>query len=381
MNENYYKNLLKEYRRELHKIPELGDDLPKTKAYIISQIEPMNCEFFNLLNSGIGIYFNFSKEKTVAFRADMDALPLLEDTDHQSFESQNPGKMHACGHDGHMAMCLALCHYINNCSTLENNVLIIFQPAEETTGGAKFISETNILEKYNTKAIFGYHMWPFEKAGVITTKPNHFQPKSAEIRIHIQGKSAHATSPEKAIDSLLIASRYILNVKETHDKYFNSHFVNGVLDEKDRTLIQICKIEGGTARNIIAGECKLKGTVRAFTNEKFEYIIGILIDEANQLAKEYKCKIDVWHSYGYEPVINDEKLFNRVLPILNKNNFHLMEKPARISEDFSYYGLHVPSLFMFLGTGTNIPLHSNNFNFDESVLLSGLKMYIDLLNI
>lgn len=368
-----YKDLLLKYRRDLHKIPEISDELPKTKEYLLKELKPMKCQIIPLLNSGLAAFFDFGKKSAIGYRADMDALPIEEAND-VDYKSTHKGNCHACGHDGHMAMCLGLCHYINTLDDCPQNVLIIFQPAEETTGGAKFICETGIMEKYALSRIFGFHMWPFAEEGSINTRPGALQPKSAEIRIKIHGKAAHATAPTEAVDALFIACQYVANVDKAHKRFLPENPI-----PEERTIIQVCKMESGTARNIISGYTFLLGTLRAFDEDRFEALVNILKEQGKLLEKEYDCSFDIWHSYGYAPVINDVNLYNEIEPILMARKFNKMPEPAMISEDYSYYGFHAPSVFFFLGTGTGIALHSNNFDFNEYVLLEGLKLYIDLL--
>lgn len=362
------------HRRELHKIPELSRELPKTKAYIQSVLETLDCEIIEVLESGICAYFDRGKDSTTAYRADMDALPVTEINlvDHAS---THEGQMHACGHDGHMAMGLAMAQYVDSQKDLPCNVLCIFQPAEETTGGAKDICQTGILKKYHVDRIFGIHMWPFTAAGSICSKPGPMMPRSSEITIEIFGRTSHATAPENGIDALFIGCEYIHRVYAMHKKLSRPDPT-----PEERTIIQLCKMESGTARNIISGHTSLLGTMRAFSDEDFAHLVAILEDTASELAEEYGCRIQVSHSEGYPPVVNDRELYRQLLPTLQEfPGYAEMEIPAMISEDYSFYGLHVPSVFFFLGTGTGIALHSHDFDFDESVLLQGLELYKTLL--
>lgn len=363
------------HRRELHKIPEISRDLPKTKAYIKSVLETLDCQVFEVMESGLYAYFDRGQKTTTAYRADMDALPVTEVNTHD-FVSTHPGKMHACGHDGHMAMTLTLAQYVDTQKNLPCNVLCIFQPAEETTGGAKEICDTGILEHYHVDRIFGIHMWPFMEAGKLASKPGPMMPRSSEITIEVFGKSSHATAPEKGIDALFIGCRYIQEVYETKARLQRP---NPAPDE--RTIIQICKMESGTARNVISGYSALLGTMRAFSEEDFAGLVNILETTADRLSEEYHCEIKADHSEGYPPIINNPRLYKEILPSLKETlDYTELEIPAMISEDYSFYGLHVPSVFFFLGTGTGIALHSNNFDFDESVLLQGLELYKTLLH-
>lgn len=362
------------HRRELHKIPELSKTLPKTKAYVRSVLDALDCEIIEVLESGVCAYFDRGQKTTIAYRADMDALPVTE-VNECDYASTHQGKMHACGHDGHTAILLGFAQYVDTQKELPHNVLCVFQPAEETTGGAKDICETGILKKYHVERVFGLHLWPFIDAGKIASKPGPMMPRSSEITIEVFGRSSHATAPEKGIDALFIASEYIQGLYEAHR-------INMRPDPtpEERTIIQICKMESGTARNVISGYSALLGTMRAFSDEDFAGLVKLLENTAQLLSIAHKCRIEAAHSEGYPPVVNDPALYQKLLPALRQElDYEEMPIPAMISEDYSFYGLEVPSVFFFLGTGTGIALHSNNFDFDEKILLQGLELYKVLL--
>ena len=148
-----------EDRRALHRIPELDRDLPKTTAYLKNALQELKCQVFSPVDGSVCAWFDFGAADAIAFRSDADALPIQEQTG-LSFASTHPGKMHACGHDGHMAILLELARRLDKIQTLHHNVLLVFQPAEETTGGARDICASGIFKKYKVKAIFGLHLWP-----------------------------------------------------------------------------------------------------------------------------------------------------------------------------------------------------------------------------
>lgn len=368
-----YLELLKTHRQALHKIPELGRELPKTKAYLLSVLKTLDCEITEVLESGLCVYFDRGQKKTTAFRADMDALPVMESNTHD-YISTHTGQMHACGHDGHMAMGLTFAQYVNQQASIPCNVLMIFQPAEETSGGARDICETGILNQYHVTRIFGIHLWPFLKQGVISSKPNAMMPRSSEVNVDIIGKTSHATAPKEGIDALYIGCRFIELVYSAH-----SNLTAETPDQ--RTIIQFCKMDSGTARNIISGKTSLLGTLRAFSDETFHTLVTLLKSAASQLEEEYHCKIQLSCSEGYPPVINHPALYESITPALEQLSYEEMPKPAMISEDYSFYGHYAPAVFFLLGTGTGIALHSTNFDFDETALLSGFELYQSLLNI
>ncbi|MFR2563689.1 MAG: M20 metallopeptidase family protein [Anaerovoracaceae bacterium] len=374
-----YQELLTKHRRELHRIPELSRDLPETKKYIKNVLSELDCMVYDMLESGVCVFFDKGKEKTTAFRADMDALPVEEAAVHD-YVSQHKGRMHACGHDGHMSVLLTLAQYVNDAEDLQRNVLCIFQPAEETTGGAKDICETGILEKHNVERVFGLHMWPFADAGCIESRPGALMPRSSEITVEITGKSTHATAPENGIDSLYAGACYIQDLYETHRLFKENKIAEGRTAPDEKTIIQICCMNSGTARNVIPGTCSLLGTMRAFSDEDFAMLVGMLEDTAEEISRETGSRISAMHSEGYPPVINDRRLYEDIRPVLEASGtYREMEKPIMISEDYSFYGLHVPSVFFLLGTGTGIALHSDHFDFDESVLMNGFMLFRSLI--
>lgn len=385
-----YEELLKIHRRNLHKIPELGRDLPKTKQYLLSVLEQLNCKMTFLCGSGICAYFDKGQKETYAFRADMDGLPVQE-VNTCSYRSEHDNKMHACGHDGHMAMVLTLGQYVDSLDEMKCNVLLIFQPAEETLGGAKEICESGILAQYNVTRVFGIHMWPFTEAGKIASRPHALMPKSAEINIYFYGKASHGTAPHEGKDALYIAADYVKRIYAKHAQIVGAvpRFAEGIgdlprapqRDPEDKTIIHIGKMSSGYARNIVSDYTHLLGTVRAFNEENFEMIINLLKDTLNEVADEYECKTDFANSDGYPPIINDAALYDDIRPILKSlpGGYEEFEEPLVISEDFSFFGQYAPAVFFVLGTGTGISLHSVNFDFDEKVLVSGFELYTRLL--
>ncbi len=387
---NTYAEKLKVHRRNLHMIPELGRDLPKTKAYLLSVLENLDCKLTFLCDTGICAFFERGQKETWAFRADMDALPVTE-VNECEYKSTHEGRMHACGHDGHMSMGLTLGEYVDTQKELQCNVLLIFQPAEETVGGAEEICKSGIFDEYNVTKVFGIHLWPFLPEGKLGSKPNALMPKSAEIRFHFRGKSAHATSPHEGCDALYIATDFIRTVYEKHAQILGAvpHFKDGIGDlprapqnrPEDKTIIHIGKFQSGVARNVVSDYTYLLGTVRAFSEENFQMIIGLLKDTLAEITEKYQCETEFSHSGGYPPVVNNEELYNEIRPVLMQleGGYEEWEEPLMISEDYSFYGHYAPAVFFLLGTGTDIALHSVNFDFDEKILLGGFNLYKALL--
>lgn len=361
-------HLLTRYRRDLHRIPETDFDLPETCAYVRAVLEHYPCEVFEPCPSALCAFFDAGQERTAAFRADMDALPVEEHTG-SPYVSAHPGKMHACGHDGHMAMVLALAEIVSrNLDRLPRNVLLVFQPAEETTGGAALICESGVFERYRCDRIFGFHLWPDLPAGMVASRPGPLLARSSEVTVEIEGKSSHIAKSEEGRDALLAAARFVCGT----DRLLRDELTPG-----GPCLLKFGKLDSGTVRNAISGHSVLLGSLRVYSEKMFQAAKGGMETLAARIGEETGCAFHIHLSDGYPPVLNDDGLFREVkasLPSLVG-----LERPLLIAEDFSFYQERLPGLFLLLGTGTGIPLHADTFNFDEKILLTGLEAYEKLL--
>lgn len=355
------------HRRALHQIPELDKELPNTIQYILQQLAPLRCDVIEPCRSTICAYFDFHKEDTMAFRSDMDALSIVEQNK-CAYHSTIEGHMHACGHDGHMAMLISFAQYVNTLQDCEHNVLLIFQPAEETTGGAKDIVESGILSSYHVTKLFGFHVWPKLPKGQIASKAGPLMARSSELSIEIQGKSSHAARAEEGKDALYAAVEFL------HEAY---QFEQALPDHILR-LLKFGVIESGTMRNVISSHTKILGTLRSFDEAVFLSIKNALFDIAKTIEQETGCTFSFHITEGYPPLINDESLFHsckQILPELIE-----LPKPSMLAEDFSFYGSSVPSLFLYLGIGDTPPLHADTFDFEDDVLEVGVHAYQALLH-
>lgn len=372
------KSLVKKYRRDLHRIPEIGYDLYKTNAYVMEQLQQYSCEITKLYKTGIAAFFRSKMESipagvrkyTIALRGDMDALPITEETG-ADYASTHEGAMHACGHDGHTAILLAMAGELDKIMhTIPHNVLLIFQPAEESIGGAQEICNTGILSKYSVDRIYAYHLWPLMKKNSIGSRPNEMMARSSILNIIIHGKNAHCASAKLGIDALSIGCELIIELYR---------MVETELPETEYRLLKFGQMTSGTARNVISAITVLRGTMRCYSDDAFQFLYNRIREIIADFEEKYGCAIDIKQYTGYPPLKNDPALFEEANAILNEFDFQTFEKPFMLSEDFSAYLQVIPGLMLFLGTGTNIPLHSSNFDFDEEVLETGVDAYLKLL--
>ena len=348
-------------RRALHRIPELDNCLPKTMEYLRRSMSGLRCALSSPIEGSLCAFFDFGMPSAIAFRADCDALPIQENTG-SDFASTHPGNMHACGHDGHMAILLELARRLNEKKTLPHNVLLVFQPAEETTGGARFLCESGIFEAHNVTAIFGLHLWPFLEAGVIASRKNELMARSCEVSIDISGRSSHIAKPSEGLDALAAGVALYTRARELERSFPNEIY----------RILNFGFMTSGTVRNAISSHTRMKGSLRAFQDEIFLALRSGLLDIGRQVEAESGCRVDIHISEGYPAVMNPPALYDRVQKAAP---FAPLDAPTMTAEDFSYYQQHLDAMFFFLGLGDVPALHSDNFHFDETILLKGADFF------
>ena len=374
MDLNFLLDDIIKNRRALHQIPETALEEFKTKEYLKNYLISIGLEPQEIVETGLFVYIKGKdKENCIAFRSDIDALNIKEETGAE-FESKHIGKMHACGHDGHMTTLLAFAKYLTTIQPLEKSVLLIFQPAEESPGRAKDIVETGLLKKYNVKAIYGMHLFPELPEGTVASKEGPFFAQAALMTTTITGKSGHGAMPHKTIDPLMAFTKIV-------DGY--QTIVSRNLSPFDPGVVTIGKFCGGSAQNIIADTVKFWGTIRTFKEENTEFIIDRIKEIHRGIELSYRVKIDEKIDIVYPPVVNDKELYKNFVETMKDMNY-VEHEALTISEDFAYYQKEVPGIFMLLGTrseekGFIHPLHSCHFNFDEKVLLKGVEAFARIL--
>lgn len=360
---------LKKWRRDLHQIPELGLQEYQTAAYIRHELEIMGYQWEAIVETGTVVYIDCHQKETIAFRSDIDGLAIREQNQ-VDFISKYPGYMHACGHDGHMSALLGLAKRIQESNfNFSYNILLIFQPAEESPGAARQVVASGLFEKYHVKAIFGMHLMPFIEEGKIACKKGQLMAMCGEIDVRIQGKGAHAGLPQEGIDSIVIASDAIHQYQSLLTRQV-SPFAPVVLN--------IGSIHGGTARNSVASETVMHGTLRCYDEQLFKDITAKMDAIHFGLEKNYGCQIEWSCPPLYPPVINDEHLYHNFCSLVKKEDFISLEEPFMLAEDFSFYQKEIPGIFFFLGTKCQdyqSGLHTETFNFHEEVLEKAVDLY------
>ena len=363
MQEERLFAVLQKIRRHLHSYPELSFQEEKTKAYIAEELASLNLTV-ERLGGGLVASLRKGRGKTVALRADMDALPL-QDTKPVAYASRHKGVCHACGHDAHMAMVLGAAHLLQG-REFQGEVRFLFQPGEELPpGGALPMVQNGALK--GVDAIFGLHLSPFVPFGLVGLKKGVVMAAADRFTITVTGKSGHGAIPHKSVDAIVTASQAIAALQTVVSRW---------RDPLDPMVLTIGRIQGGTAFNIIAGEVQMEGTVRTLS-ANLRTAVPLLMERALKgVAISHDASISLNYSRGYPALVNSPETADLVAKAATAGQVSWLAEPLMGSEDFSYYLQEVPGCYFFLGTAREEPvsLHNSHFDFDERILPLGASL-------
>lgn len=371
MNWSKLQDKMVEYRRHFHQYPELSHEEVKTREFIRNELKLLGLKVFSVSGKDVVVDIQGRTPGTmVAIRADMDALPITEETE-LPFSSKNDGIMHACGHDGHMAILLGLVHFfLENKDHYDGTIRFIFQHAEETIpGGAKEVVELDGLK--GVEAIFGYHLWQPLPVGTIGVRKGATMAGADQFNIKIFGKGGHGSMPNETIDPTLIAAMAIIQINT---------IVSRAINPVEPAVVSIGELKSGTTYNVIPDQAVLSGTVRHFSQNVSKQVHQRLDDILSGICLSYGAKYELDYSYGDPPVVNDETLYSIVKE--TAENLFGKEKVVDIepllgSEDFSYYTNRIPGMYTFIGVGkSDAPYghHHPKFDIDENMFVPAVKL-------
>jgi amidohydrolase len=361
-------------RRKIHMHPELGFEEVKTSELVYEYLKSLGFEVKRLAKTGVVGLLKGEGERTIAIRADMDALPIQEENEVE-YASKIPGKMHACGHDVHTAILLGTAKVLSRIKNVKGNVKFIFQPAEETTGGALPMIEEGVLEGPRVDAIIGLHVDPDLEVGQIGITYGKAYASSDMFDVIIKGRSSHGAEPHKGIDALVIAAN-VISALQTFASRKTSPFTP--------IVVTIGTIKGGYARNIIADRVEMSGIIRMMEEERREEIVESVEKMCKDIAEAYGGDAEFRRVKGYPLLINDKVFTNLVKKsasmILGEENV-LEVSPSMGVEDFAYFLQRVPGTFYKLGCGNkekgiDKPLHSSRFDVDERCIKVGIAVHV-----
>ena len=365
------------HRRYLHQIPELSFNEFKTTAYIRDQLDALGIPYFAPLDTATVVYFKGSDKnaETIGFRADIDALPIVEETD-VDFTSTHSGAMHACGHDGHTSILLTFAKWVKgemDQGKLEKNILLLFQPSEETNAGADALINAFPFHEYNVKELYGIHLGPDTPEKTLATRSGFLMASANEYRIEVKGLSAHVAQKEKGHNALGAVTTIASQLSQ-----LQHYFLNGL----HQNIIHIGNLSAGEAPNTVASNGLLSGTVRTYDPDDLAVITQKMQTIVDSVDPLYGTTSELILYKGYPAVDNHPDLIPTVEASAESAGLsvQLLDEPYLFGEDFSFYSRVAKTNFAFLGArneekGYVHGLHTSKFNFDESVLLDGIHYF------
>lgn len=366
------------WRRWFHMHPETAGKEKNTAAFLAQELSQMGLSVKeNIFGYGLVAELIGKEEgKCIALRADMDALPIAEQTNLE-YKSLIPGAMHACGHDAHMAVLLGTAAQLAQDPPL-GKVKFIFQPSEEKPpGGGKYLIEAGVLKNPDADAVVGLHVSPAYSVGTVALKEGVMTGIADDFELIIKGKGGHGAVPHLTVDTILVTAQVIQGLQ---------HIISRKVDPTEPALLSLGTIHGGTTQNIIPDEVVLTGTVRSTCQLVREKIIDFMNQTLTGITKAWEADYKLNYLYGYPPVVNDPEITRMIMDVVRDQSelsLQVMDKPVMIGEDFAYYGMSVPAGYFFLGCGSeekNRSLHHNSFDIEESCLPLGVKVMTEAVH-
>jgi len=365
-------------RRELHAHPELGFEEERTAARVAGLLESWGYQVERKIGkTGVVAQLRVGdSERKLGLRADMDALPIHEPPG-RAHGSQVSGVMHACGHDGHMAMLLGAARQLAEDPGFEGTLNLIFQPAEEGLGGAKAMLDAGLFSKYPCDAIFGLHNLPSVPEGTFLFRDGCAMASSDYATIVVRGKGGHGASPQRAADPVVAACSIVMALQT---------IVSRNVSPLESAVITVGAIHGGIANNVIPEEVKLEVSVRAMAPEVRLLLKERLVRVVEAQAESFGVRAEVHYREGYPVLVNDERetAFARTVARRLVPSARIIEQgpPLTASDDFAYFLEQCPGCYLFLGTGKaggSLPVHNAGYDFNDDVLGDGASYWVDLV--
>jgi amidohydrolase len=376
---------LQKIRRDIHAHPELRFEEFRTADVIAQQLESWGIPVVRGLGGTgvVGTLRNGSGQKSIGLRADMDALPVQE-INSFPHASRHPGKMHACGHDGHVAMLLGAAHHLSRHRNFDGTVYFIFQPAEESGGGAKRMMDEGLFEQFPMDAVFSMHNWPGMPAGTFGVRTGALMASSNEFEITIRGKGCHAAQPHKGIDPIMVAIQIAQSWQTIASRNRNP---------VDAAILSITQIHSGSATNIIPDEARMVGTVRTFDLGVLDMVEKRMGEIAEHTAAAFNATVDFNFQRGYPPLVNHAKETEFAIKVMQSvvgsENVDTYTEPTMGAEDFAFMLQEKPGCYAFIGNGEGAHrteghglgpcnLHNPSYDFNDSLLPIGASYWVKL---
>ena len=369
-------NEIKEWRRDFHAHPELRYDVHRTAGAVAEKLKSFGCDE---VVPGIGrtgvvgvIRGRKAGNKVVGLRADMDALPLEEETG-LPYKSTVPGKMHACGHDGHTAMLLGAAKYLAETRNFAGTAVVIFQPAEEGGAGALAMVKDGLISRFGIQEVYGMHNYPGLPIGQFAIRPGAMMAAADHLQIEIEGKGGHAARPHLSIDTILVGAQMINQLQS---------IVARNVDPLEAAVVSVCMFQAGHTDNVIPQHAVLRGTARSLTPEVRELLHKRIGEVVEGTARLYGATAKVTYTNGYPVVVNHERqtafAADVAREIAGKDKVDIDVPPVMGAEDFAFMLAERPGAFIFIGNGDSAGLHHPAYDFNDETIPVGTSYWVRL---
>jgi hippurate hydrolase len=381
-----FQSELQQIRRDIHAHPELCYEEQRTSDVVADQLAEWGIPVIRGMGTTgvVGIIKSGTSSRAIGLRADMDALPMQE-INTFPHASRHPGKMHACGHDGHTAMLLGAAHYLSRHRDFDGTVYLVFQPAEEGGAGARAMINDGLFERCPMDAIYGMHNWPGEATGTLSVTEGPMMASSNEFHVTVRGKGAHAAQPHNGIDPVMVAVQ-IAQAWQT--------IITRNKSPLDTAVLSITQIHAGSATNVIPDDAKLVGTVRTFTTQVLDLIESRMRALAEGIAAGFGAEVDFTFRRNYPPLVNHAKETRFAVEVMKSvvGEEHVNDKvePTMGAEDFAFFLQEKPGCYIFIGNGDGghrdsghglgpCVLHNGSYDFNDQLLPIGASFWVRLV--
>ncbi len=364
-----------EWRHDFHRHPELLFDVHRTAGVVEEKLREFGCDevVTGIGKTGVvGLIHGKTKGsgKVVGLRADMDALPILEETG-LDYASTVPGKMHACGHDGHTAMLLGAAKYLAETRNFDGTVAVIFQPAEEGGGGGREMVNDGMIEQFGINEVYGMHNWPGQPAGTFAIRPGQFFAATDIFDVVITGVGAHAAKPEEGVDTTVVAAHTVLALQS---------IVSRNLDPTKELVLSVTSFETSSkAYNVIPERVEIKGTVRSMDPDVHDMVEKRFHEVVNGTAATFGAKAEINYTRNYPTMVNSEVETGHAVEAAKKVAGDCAEAAITMGgEDFAFILNACPGAYILVGNGDTANVHQPNYNFNDEVIPAGCSWWVEM---
>jgi hippurate hydrolase len=367
---------VKEWRRDMHAHPELLYEVHRTAALVAEKLRSFGCDevVTGIGRTGVVGVIKGRRgtgNRVVGLRADMDALPIVEETG-APYQSKTPGLMHACGHDGHTAMLLGAAKYLAETRNFDGTAVMIFQPAEEGGGGGDAMVKDGLMTRFGIQEVYGLHNWPGHPVGAFAIRSGPVMAAADRFTIRIEGRGGHAAHPNKCVDTLLVASQIVVALQTIASRN---------VDPLESAVVSVCSFKSGDTFNVIPQHATLLGTVRTLNPEVQDLVERRIPEVARSIAEAFGATASVEYSRGYPVTFNhpEQTEFMAKVAAMVGTDVKRDVPPQMGAEDFSYMLRERPGAYIFLGNGDSAQCHHPAYDFDDSAIPYGVSLWAKII--